>query len=85
MTFLCSDCKHIRNNMLCVSPSNGVSLVDGKPEARLAALNRQFKNKPGMTQQDASVETLGCGQDAIFFEPKDPPKKVPWWRWLGIN
>jgi len=67
---LCKDCKHLTRISMCVSPSNPVSPVDGKPQPYFATLCRTERSSLGN----------GCGPEAKHFEAKGPSTKtVRWW------
>jgi len=59
---ICKDCKWLEPKQYgsdnCASPDNGVDLVTGEIQKRDPRLNRY------------SLETIGCGMEGKFFEPK---------------
>lgn len=61
---LCVNCKHNKQEMWCISPANGVSLVDGRTNPTFAGVERgtTFMSK--------------CGPDAVHFEQKPPPVRI---------
>ena len=66
---LCTDCKRLSGSTFCEAPENGLSTVDGEPLVRYALVNRG----------PVYFNETACGHDAIFFAPKEPPRK-PWWK-----
>lgn len=71
MMKLCKDCKHFNEGyyaLLCVSPENGLSPINGRPNPRFALTNRSDKNH--------------CSSEGKFFEQK-PLVVKPWWKIWG--
>jgi len=58
---LCINCKHNTNDLWCISPANGLSPVDGRPNPAFA----------GVARSDGFMGN--CGPDAVNFEQKPPP------------
>jgi len=63
---LCIDCQHNVRELWCQSPANGISPVNGEATIRFATMQR--------------ADNQQCGISAKFFEPKQEPVKVSWWK-----
>lgn len=72
---LCKDCKFLHNGTWCMSPSNGMSPVNGKPIIKFASINR-LPHKTTILED----EKLTCGLEAMFFESitDAPNNKISW-------
>lgn len=70
---ICKNCKYYKPSLWCVSPSNGVSLVDGEAKSRVALLNRK---------ESDSIIPNRCGPDGVHYEPIEVKLSVHknWWK-----
>lgn len=67
---LCKDCKHFTSPLMCVSPTNPASPIDGKPKPYFAVVCRTANSSLGND----------CGPEAKHFEAKEPSTKTRrWW------
>lgn len=65
----CKDCKYCKEslNLLCASPHNEIDCVTGEVKRIWCHVAREY--------------SCLCGEEANWFEPKDPPKpKKKWWQ-----
>lgn len=60
---LCKDCEYFKGSNFCVAPQNGISPVDGTPNARFANTSREPVTL-------ISSDTSQCGIEAKFFKQK---------------
>lgn len=65
---LCKDCLHFSGSNYCHAPDNGINLVNGAPQKRLASINRE--HAPGEGR---------CGPLGHFWVEK-PTKSKPWYK-----
>lgn len=74
---LCKNCQYFRPSNYCVSPTNGVSPIDGNPKPMFASTNRG----ENVIYISSSDKTNYCGPEGKHYvEIVEEPKRGLWKR-----